>query len=666
MVEYSHDWKSEKLRLVLKKSLLEEIIKTNCDRNLYSVCLDETNAALNNWGQVDTGYSCCIPGCRFNCERHRHYITHLRKNHSSLKDVPCNFEKNCKQNFSSLESLVQHIKDSHSSTPASVLIPSTSSSSLINIPCKCDLCSGRNFENITELMRHYNAFHSNQNRECIFLGCKVSFGPSSTSRHHFRLKHKHTGNMTLKAKHLVNVDQYVAETIESSDSSVAPISGVPAVVSDSSEIYDLADIDALENSTEEIAEDLDEDYFLEYYSDFLNRLSNFKFIPNSSVQEIAEEYIMNTRKSLESRKSLLKKSLDGLTNISQEEKNRILSELEDDTFLSAQIKLGTEYKRSKFVKENPSFVEPEEIILNREEVRLGGKKECYHYIPIVSTFKALLQDVSFNKMMDLNKDQTSDDKIIDMKDGSIYKRSDYFQSNPDAYSILMYSDAVELKNPLGAARGVYKIVQVFYTLADIPKAQRSQVDRLQLVMVFREKLLQKHSLQTIYKRLVADLKSLETGIIISFPMTRRVKAGVLCYAADNLEASVVGGFSACFSSKDICRTCHIQHKDLETHISDYDGSSPHSYWSETEYDAIVQSLNVDADEEVENEASQSEEDEHSGESEGAASDISDSVSDGELSDGEDNIVDKHGVKSNCPLNVLESFHRNELKCGYCP
>ena len=109
----------------------------------------------------------------------------------------------------------------------------------------------------------------------------------------------------------------------------SPVSG-EAEVSDSAEMYDQADFDSLDNSTEDIAEDFNEDYFLEYYSDFLNRLSNFKFIPNSSVQEIAEEYIMNTRKSLESRKSLLKKSLDGLANISQEEKNKTQHQLSND------------------------------------------------------------------------------------------------------------------------------------------------------------------------------------------------------------------------------------------------------------------------------------------------------------------------------------------------
>ena len=59
---------------------------------------------------------------------------------------------------------------------------------------------------------------------------------------------------------------------------------------------------------------------------------------------------------------------------------------------------------------------------------------------------------------------------------------------------MMYSDAVEIVNPLGAARGTYKIVQIFYTLCDIDKSQRAKIDRLQLAMIFREKLLKKHSL----------------------------------------------------------------------------------------------------------------------------------------------------------------------------
>ena len=40
-------------------------------------------------------------------------------------------------------------------------------------------------------------------------------------------------------------------------------------------------------------------------------------------------------------------------------------------------------------------------------------------------------------------------------------------------------------------------------------------------MIFREKLLKKYSLKTIYKTFVEDLKKLETGVEILFPLARK-------------------------------------------------------------------------------------------------------------------------------------------------
>ena len=53
--------------------------------------------------------------------------------------------------------------------------------------------------------------------------------------------------------------------------------------------------------------------------------------------------------------------------------------------------------------------------------------------------------------------------------------------------------------------------------------------------------------------MIKDLLVLETGVTVFYPVKRVVKCGVLVYAADNLEAHAVGGFSQSFSSKDICR-----------------------------------------------------------------------------------------------------------------
>ena len=97
------------------------------------------------------------------------------------------------------------------------------------------------------------------------------------------------------------------------------------------------------------------------------------------------------------------------------------------------------------------------------------------------------------------------------------------------------------------------MVQIFWTLGDIPKYQRSQIDRLQLAMIVKEKLLKKllkkYGYSVIYKPLIDDLKKLEAGILVESPVPKMVKCGILLHDGDNLESVSVGGFSMNFSSK---------------------------------------------------------------------------------------------------------------------
>ena len=96
------------------------------------------------------------------------------------------------------------------------------------------------------------------------------------------------------------------------------------------------------------------------------------------------------------------------------------------------------------------YVAPKEIVLNKQEVRNGVKKESLHYVSVVESFRAILQDVSFNKMMSQKKQVHNDISIADLKDGTVYKNNGYFCANPEAYGMILYSDAVELKGSIGA------------------------------------------------------------------------------------------------------------------------------------------------------------------------------------------------------------------------
>ena len=132
--------------------------------------------------------------------------------------------------------------------------------------------------------------------------------------------------------------------------------------------------------------------------------------------------------------------------------------------------------------------------------------------------------------------------------------------------MLLYSDAIELVNPLGAAKTKYKVIQISFILCDVPKHLRSRIDNIQLVAVFKEKLINTYGFAKIYQRLGEDLKTLEEGIVINYPIQRKVKCGLILHPADNLEVHGVGGFSRSFNAGEICRFCHITHTDLQENV----------------------------------------------------------------------------------------------------
>ena len=155
------------------------------------------------------------------------------------------------------------------------------------------------------------------------------------------------------------------------------------------------------------------------------------------------------------------------------------------------------------------------------------------------------------------------------------------------------------------------------------------------------------------------MKQLEEGIVVNIPDPKELKVGLCLYIADNLEAHQMGGFSSCFSSKSICRFCHIQYEQLDDNIHDYDGNAAHDKWSVDEYESIIANLNEE-EETVDDVQGPVLAREMLTEADMFAPDSdnmdnsSDSDDPGDDSDKED--INDRGVKSKCPLNTLQSFH----------
>jgi hypothetical protein len=225
-----------------------------------------------------------------------------------------------------------------------------------------------------------------------------------------------------------------------------------------------------------------------------------------------------------------------------------LAKLEDNPFISLQEDFSSVYKRKKFVRGSGFYIPPREVKLPADDT---GIVRTFQYIPIIDLVKAIVSDPGFCKQTEYSRESET---LYDIKDGEFWKNSPYFQNNPTALGLIFYSDELEVCNPLGAAKGKQKVLNLYMTMAEIPKPMRSKTENYFLVLSIRSQDLPPLR-EALYQPLIADLRKLEEGVSFQNGV---LKAGLLIHLGDNLEAHLVSGLSQCFSSKDVCRQCHIQ------------------------------------------------------------------------------------------------------------
>ena len=644
------------LKYRLKLKLIENITTCVSDDNEianFARMKKETEDFLDfqNEKLAKEKFKCCLAGCLFECKEHRYYMRHLQRVHPKESHLSCKYGLKCRRAFTTLALLKDHIIQAHVKKPSSSEEPI--SALPVDVPCKCSIskCGGAQFSSVKILMLHLRNYHAKAGEmvTCIFESCTSKYDNAGTLRNHFLNKHTKDGSYNLKPSNKLHCDLPISQTADvfhASDDVQDSDANLDAEAEEE-DLYSHQEHDiAVDLQDRGETEDIDE-VFMMAYCDFLNKLTNFQFIPQSSIQLISEEYLKNYKKSNEAKMTALRKSLmKNIPGISEADIRRVMADVdENDAFLGAQLSLDSEHKRINYLKDNFTYVEPKEIIFNPKQVKESkAPKAVMHYVPLIQTVKNLVQDSTFLDVTESNFSNNPDSVLRDVKDGIMFKTNPFFIENPEALTLLLYSDGVELVNPIGAGRGKHKVIQIFLTFGEIPKIQRSKIDRIQLVAVVKEKVVKQFGFKKVYHQIVEDLKELEKGVTVFHPVQRLVKCGLLLHPADNLEAHAVGGFSQSFSSRDICRFCHIQYDDLQENIHDY-GSKQHNKWTKEEYDRAANAaekkiatddINYVDDDSSDNEVEETEE---------------------EVSYREDDeVLELYGVKHRCPLNSLQAFH----------
>ena len=132
------------------------------------------------------------------------------------------------------------------------------------------------------------------------------------------------------------------------------------------------------------------------------------------------------------------------------------------------------YKIQNVVKKDPAF----KYVPPQEKTTTGFSKMHpnqpitikYQFVPISETLKQLLSDPGFR--LETSKTTAEEGFLKDVKDGRSYMENSYFQQNKEAFTLILVSDDFEISNPLGARKGCYKVNNLYWTIAEIPKHQR--------------------------------------------------------------------------------------------------------------------------------------------------------------------------------------------------
>ncbi|PAA72911.1 hypothetical protein BOX15_Mlig020007g1, partial [Macrostomum lignano] len=125
----------------------------------------------------------------------------------------------------------------------------------------------------------------------------------------------------------------------------------------------------------------------------------------------------------------------------------------------------------------------------------------------------------------------------------------------------LYSDEIEVCNPIGSAKTKHKLCVIYYSILNFPEYLNSSLELSFLSTIFSESTIKKASLQFCLSPLIAELndlyyKEFEINTSLTLPV-------VACFmTGDNLSMHQMLGLQKCFSSGYICRFCYKEYRQL--------------------------------------------------------------------------------------------------------
>jgi uncharacterized C2H2 Zn-finger protein len=502
---------------------------------LYLKFKDKGSVILRN--QVIMKKTKCN-NCDFFYNEHDIYLKHCSVHKNDKNAIfKCSY---CLSVFKNYKSFRSHFNKFHiNDTKPSIL----SVNSLEDYRCKFETCLFNT--NSRQLILEHTRFHIVSAKTeviCPFKNCAKKLPTKNYFNVHVHRDHSsHTNNE--KTQTLMNHSSLnILESLENSFEPPNIISQKP-ILCDSSKFSEISD-DNVVHTRRDILTDI-----------FL-KLKTEHFVTEEVIQclveefsQVEEDWKITTEVKIE--KICQQHNLFSL-------KDTLLTELTQTEVFPNLSKMKTTHRRGKHYKSLKNYIHPVKIVLGTDDYH----HTCFfHYVPVLDTIKNYLNGTNLSDFF--QKPRISDKKIMDdIFDGTIYRSNSFFVDGVRKIELILYQDAFELCICIGSAKKKFKLIGVYIAFANLGKFDRFKLENIQLVLLCRNKHLEKFKIADIFRQLILDLKILETeGVDVN---GKKYLGSLVGMAGDNLGQHQIGGLTENFSTANyICRYCYTTKENLK-------------------------------------------------------------------------------------------------------
>jgi len=196
---------------------------------------------------------------------------------------------------------------------------------------------------------------------------------------------------------------------------------------------------------------------------------------------------------------------------------------------------------------------------------LAIKNKCFYYIPLIKSLEQLLSHPKIFAMINSGSKKCSGGYFYDIIDAELMLSHPLFSSRPSALQIILYSDEIEICNPLGSHASKNKLLMFYYTLGNINPKYRSKLASIRLLVIAKQSELSECGDDAILARLHEDLVKLYNGVKIHLASGEHELYGaVVSICGDTLAQHELCGFKEGVGfAYSKCRHCECSFEDMQ-------------------------------------------------------------------------------------------------------